>query len=72
VEGFVAALITAMILVLLVIPVYALFRLCVNAPPGKVPVLAFGILLVFTLVFSAVLSTFTRAKRHEILGASAA
>jgi len=31
-----------------------------------------GVLLVFTLVFSAVLSLFTKAKRHEIFGAAAA
>ena len=31
-----------------------------------------AILLVCTLLFSAVLSVFTRAKRHEILGAAAA
>jgi cbb3-type cytochrome oxidase subunit 3 len=29
------------------------------------------VLLVFTLVFSAVLSLFTQAKRHEIFGAAA-
>ncbi|KAH0561985.1 hypothetical protein GP486_003314, partial [Trichoglossum hirsutum] len=72
VETFVAILITIVIMALLVIPIYALFKLCMNAPPGKVPVLAIGVLLVFMLVFSAVLSAFTRAKRHEILGASAA
>jgi hypothetical protein len=31
-----------------------------------------GVLLIFTLVFSAVLSLFTQAKRHEIFGAAAA
>jgi len=31
-----------------------------------------GLLLIFTLVFSAVLSLFTQAKRHEIFGAAAA
>ena len=31
-----------------------------------------GILLVFTLTFSAFMSCFTKARRHEILGAAAA
>jgi hypothetical protein len=63
-----------MILVLLVIPIYILFRLSDNNYPGdgRTNGLSIGVLLVFTLAFSAVLSLFTRARRHEILGAAAA
>jgi len=69
------AIITFMILIHLVIPVYILFQL--GSRNGVVfsqrtNALCIGVLLVFTLGFSAVLSLFTRAKRHEILGASAA
>jgi hypothetical protein len=41
-----------------------------NAGPDATAVI--GVLLLFTLVFCAVLSAFTRARRHEILGAAAA
>ncbi|KAF2432801.1 hypothetical protein EJ08DRAFT_630152 [Tothia fuscella] len=39
---------------------------------GRTDAVCLGTLLVFTLAFSAVLSLFTRARRHEILGAAAA
>jgi hypothetical protein len=63
-----------MILVLLVTPIYILFRLSDNNYPGdgRTSALSIGVLLVFTLAFSAELSLFTRARRHEILGAAAA
>ena len=56
-----------MILILLVIPVYVLFRLSDNndTGAGRTNALSIGVLLVFTLAFLAVLSLFTRAKRHE-------
>ena len=63
-----------MILFLLIIPIYVLWNLAGQLEDGKESASAatIGVLLVFTLVFSAVLSLFTRAKRHEILGAAAA
>jgi hypothetical protein len=63
-----------MILVLLVIPIYIHFQLSDDNYPGdrRTNSLSIGVLLVFTLAFSAVLSLFTRARRHEILGAAAA
>ena len=63
-----------MILFLLIIPIYLLWNLAEQVEAGKASASAvtIGVLLVFTLIFSAVLSLFTRAKRHEILGAAAA
>jgi hypothetical protein len=64
-----------MIVALLIVPIYLLYIL-VKDTDGKLDDHATGvciaILLVCTLLFSAVLSVFTRAKRHEILGAAAA
>lgn len=64
-----------MIVALLIVPIYLLYNL-VKDTDGKLDDNATGvciaILLVCTLLFSAVLSAFTRAKRHEILGAAAA
>jgi hypothetical protein len=69
------SIITFMILIHLVIPVYILFQLGNknnSISTGRTNALSIGVLLLFTLAFSTVLSLFTRAKRHEILGASAA
>lgn len=60
------------ILVLLILPVYALYKASSGVNDDSSNATCIGILLVATLVFSAVLSLFTKAKRHEILGASAA
>lgn len=62
-----------MVLVLLIIPTYVLYHLTNDMKQNsRVTSLCIGVLLVFTLAFSAVLSLFTRAKRHEILAAAAA
>ncbi|KAK5119199.1 hypothetical protein LTR85_007813 [Meristemomyces frigidus] len=70
------SIITMMILFLLIVPTYFLFCLANKADNGVLSpreiALCIGILLIFTLLFSAVLSLFTGAKRHEILGAAAA
>ncbi|KAK4540333.1 hypothetical protein LTR36_009290, partial [Oleoguttula mirabilis] len=70
-----SCVITIMILALLIVPIYLLYHL-INAHDGvfssRATAQCIGILLVFTLAFSAVLSLFTRAKRHEILGAATA
>lgn len=60
-----------MIVALLVGPIYILYRM-VNSGSKVHDAVCIGTLLAFTLAFSAVLSLFTRAKRHEILGAAAA
>jgi hypothetical protein len=61
-----------MVLILLVLPVYALYRASGVVESTKSKAVCIGILLVATLLFSAVLSLFTKARRHEILGAAAA
>jgi hypothetical protein len=65
-------IITLVILILLLVPVFVLYHLVGNLGTHRTDSVCIGILLVFTLAFSAVLSFFTRAKRHEILGAAAA
>ncbi|KAL8952486.1 MAG: hypothetical protein Q9222_001589 [Ikaeria aurantiellina] len=71
VDRLVTLIICGMMLALLVVPTYALYRVT-NIKASATNATSIGILLVATLVFSAVLSLFTKAKRHEILGASAA
>ncbi|KAI4270248.1 MAG: hypothetical protein L6R38_007191 [Xanthoria sp. 2 TBL-2021] len=71
VDRLVTLIISGIMLVLLVVPTYALYRVT-NIKASTTNATCIGILLVATLVFSAVLSLFTKAKRHEILGASAA
>jgi len=75
----VTALITLFILLLLVLPIYALYKLSSSSGSSSSSSLTsnsnaacIGVLIVATLVFSAILSLFTKARRHEILGASAA
>lgn len=74
IDALVTTIITLMILFLLIIPIYVLWHLASQLESGKASASAvtIGVLLVFTLIFSAVLSLFTRARRHEILGAAAA
>ncbi|KAL2064190.1 hypothetical protein VTL71DRAFT_4684 [Oculimacula yallundae] len=52
--------------------VFLLHRIAVERNRDISYMLSIGILLVFTLTFSAILSLFTQAKRHEIFGAAAA
>ena len=72
VNRFVTLIISFIILVLLVIPIYALYRNGNRPDDGVANARCVGILLVATLLFSTVLSLFAKVKRHEILGASAA
>ena len=72
IERFVIAIIVTVILALLIIPIYLLYRLTNSVESPQSYTICIGILLIFTLSFSACLSLFTRAKRHEILAASAA
>lgn len=64
-------IITLMMLVLLVVPIFVLYHLVDSMGTQRTDAICIGVLLVFTLAFSAVLSLFTRAKRHEILAAAA-
>ena len=68
----VSLIITVTILALLIAPVYILWKLTRTIENNKMVGVIIGVLLIFTLVFSAVLTLFTRAKRHEILAAAAA
>lgn len=68
---FVTMIITFLILVLLVVPIGVLYYLSVYKAGGAGDFLVIGVLLICTLVFSCALSLFTKAKRHELLAASA-
>jgi uncharacterized protein DUF6594 len=61
-----------MILALLIVPIYLLYHLVTALGSNRTDAICMGVLLVATLAFSAVLSIFTRAKRHEVLAAAAA
>lgn len=68
---FVTMIITFIILLLLVVPIWLLYHLSVTLDTNRSNIVCMGVLLVATLAFSAVLSLFTKARRHEILAASA-
>lgn len=65
-------IIMAVILVLLIVPVYLLWHLTDGPESKRSTAIIISVLLVFTLIFSGALSLFTRAKRHEILASAAA
>ncbi|KAG7008239.1 hypothetical protein G7Y79_00006g018590 [Physcia stellaris] len=71
INAFVTLIITSIILALLVVPIWLLYHFSVSFNATRSNVLCMGVLLVATLVFSAVLSLFTKARRHEVLAASA-
>ncbi|KAF7682149.1 hypothetical protein GT037_001125 [Alternaria burnsii] len=71
IEKLVGLIITVMIFVLLVLPVVAMYQLT-SVGDRNSTFDAVGILVVFTLLFSAAMSLVTKAKRHELFGASAA
>ena len=63
-------IIMAIIFVLLVLPVLALYR---TSSIGQTsPFAAIGLLMVFTLVFGGAMSSLTRATRQELFAACAA
>ncbi|MCJ1265290.1 hypothetical protein MMC22_005165 [Lobaria immixta] len=63
-------IIMTIILILLIVPIWLLYRFSITGSLATSPD-TIAVILVFTLFFSVVLSTFTKAKRHEILAASA-
>ena len=67
----VSLLITAVIFILLVLPVVAMYRLTSFGTRAST-FHAVGILIVFTLLFGAAMSLLTGARRHELFAASAA
>ncbi|TGO35311.1 hypothetical protein BHYA_0163g00260 [Botrytis hyacinthi] len=68
---FVTSLLVLVLLLLLILPVFLLYRLTEHHNLDITYTVSIGVLLIFTLLFSAVLSLFTQAKRHEIFGAAA-
>jgi ABC-type transport system involved in cytochrome bd biosynthesis fused ATPase/permease subunit len=71
IEKLVGLIITLIIFVLLVLPVVAMYKLTTVGDRNST-FDAVGILVVFTLLFSAAMSLLTKAKRHELFAASAA
>ena len=65
-------IITLVILILLIVPIVILYHLTEKKGVSGTNFVCIGVLLAFTLAFSACISLFTRARRHEILAASAA
>ena len=63
-------IITIMILILLMVPIWLLYKSSVRGTLTK-SADTIILILAFTLIFSAALSAFTKAKRHEIVAASA-
>ena len=72
VELFVSLIITSVIFVLLILPVVAMYRLTSFGQGTHGTFNAIGVLIVFTLLFSAAMSCLTKAKRHELFAAAAA
>ena len=63
-------IITIIVLILLMVPIWMLHRLANKGTIANNQQVV-GIIIVPTLIFAAVLSTFTKAQRHELLAASA-
>ncbi|KAE9969852.1 hypothetical protein EG328_006639 [Venturia inaequalis] len=72
VEAFVGLIITSIIFVLLVLPVIVMYKLTSYGQGEHGTFRAIGVLVVFTLLFSAAMSLLTKARRHELFAAAAA
>ncbi|MCJ1393265.1 hypothetical protein MMC18_006137 [Xylographa bjoerkii] len=72
VDKLIGILITIMIFILLVLPVIAMYQLTTFGAKPQSTFSAVGVLVVFTLLFSAAMSLLTKARRHELFAASAA
>lgn len=66
----VTMIITIAVLVLLMVPVWVLFKASVDGTISKTPTIIVEV-FAFTMIFSVLISAFTKAKRHEIVVASA-
>ncbi|KAF2028209.1 hypothetical protein EK21DRAFT_114124 [Setomelanomma holmii] len=66
------SILPVLVLTLLVLPIYLLYHMVHDIRNDRAYSMCIGTLLVFTLAFSAILSLFTKAKRHEIFAAAAA
>ncbi|SMR44992.1 unnamed protein product [Zymoseptoria tritici ST99CH_3D1] len=67
VDSLVNVIITAIIFMLMILPVYQM-----SEDDGAKPFEAIGVLMFFTLLFGCAMSSLTRASRQELFGASAA
>ena len=63
-------IVTMMLLALLIIPIWILYKFSVSGLISEIHD-TIAVIFVSTLIFSAALTTFTKAKRHEIVAASA-
>lgn len=70
-DCFNTTILCMVLLALLVLPILVLYKLLKDSPSDRLYTISIGIVIVFVLVFSAVLSLFTKAKRHEIFTAAA-
>ncbi|KAK8015482.1 hypothetical protein PG991_008370 [Apiospora marii] len=70
-DCFNTTILCLVLLSLLVLPVLVLYKLLNDHPDERLYTVSIGVMIVFVLVFSAVLSLFTKAKRHEIFAAAA-
>lgn len=73
VETLIGVIITVVVFILLVCPVVIMYTLTSqshNDPQSTFR--AIGVLVVFTLLFSAAMSMLTKARRHELFAAAAA
>lgn len=71
VDVLVNIIITAVVFVLLILPVVVMYEVT-NIGRGQTPLDAIGVLIVFTLIFGMAVSSLTTARRHELFAASAA
>jgi hypothetical protein len=71
IKAVATTIITIFIVALFILPIYILWHLS-KSESYQNTAMSFGVLLIFTLIVSIELSVFTKAKRHEILGAAAA
>jgi len=72
VDKLVGIIITGIIFILLILPVVAMYRVTAFGGGPQSIFNAIGVLIVFTLLFSAAMSLITKAQRHELFAASAA
>lgn len=71
IEKLSGLIITMIIFILLVLPVVAMYKMT-SIGERNSTIDAVGVLVVFTLLFSAAMSLLTKAQRHELFAASAA
>lgn len=65
-------IITTIIIALLIAPIYPLWKLSRGTATTRSISMTMMVLLVFTFVFSAIMTLFTRAERHEVIASAAA